>query len=72
MSVADVKPKSSTALSFNYWFPLVATNATSAVWEDKYHRLSNFQDLSFSSYWIFGFLPDQHVCFILMAALLFR
>ena len=49
MSVADVQPKSSTASSSNYWFPLVATNATSAVWEDKCHRLPNFQDLAFSS-----------------------
>ena len=49
MAVADVKPKSSTALSSNYWFPLVATNATSAVWEEKCHCLSSFQDLAFSS-----------------------
>ena len=49
MSVADVKPKSSTALSSNYWFPLVATNATPAVWEEKCQCLSNFQDLAFRS-----------------------
>ena len=49
MSVADVQPKSSTALSSDCWFPLVATNSTSAVWEDKCHCLSNFQDLAFSS-----------------------
>ena len=49
MSVADVKPKSSTALSSNYWFPLVATNATPVVWEEKCQCLSNFQDLAFRS-----------------------
>ena len=57
MSVADLKPKSSTALSSNYWFPLVAANATSCSCLGRKMSLSfQFSGTSLSFLMDFRFL----------------